>query len=57
MANPNTPATPPPTGFNRIPRQLREKLPDWLAGTVVIVVTGLSLALFVFILGTIFPVK
>ena len=57
MANPNTPVTPPPTGFNRIPRLLREKMPDWLAGTTVIVVTGLTLALLVFILGTVFPVK
>jgi hypothetical protein len=57
MTLPNTPATPPPTGFNRIPRQLREVMPDWLAGTVVVVVTGLALALLVFILGTVFPVK
>jgi hypothetical protein len=57
MTTPSTPATPPPTGINRYPRLLRERMPDWLAGTVVVVVTGLLLAGLVAILGAVFPVR
>ena len=46
-------------GINRIPQWLtRDKgLPDWLAGTVVVIVGGLLLAGFLGLLIAIFPAK
>ena len=45
--------------FSSIPNYLREELhlPDWLAGTVVVVAGGLILTLVVFVLILIFPVR
>ena len=43
--------------FNRIPKRLTEEfgLPDWLAGSLVIVAGGLLMVIFVYLLILIFP--
>jgi hypothetical protein len=52
-------AAPPKNAFNRIPQWLRQDkgLPDWLAGTVVVIVTGLGLAALISLLVLVFPVR
>lgn len=52
-------AAKPERGLNRIPQWLtRDKgLPDWLAGSVVVVAGGLLLTLLVWLLILIFPAR
>lgn len=66
-AHENTPRRPkmasaaekPERGLNKIPQWLtREKgMPDWLAGSVVVVAGGLLLTLLVWLLILIFPAR
>ena len=43
--------------FNRIPKRLTEEfgLPDWVAGSLVIVAGGLIMVIFVYLMILIFP--